>query len=50
MAAEGMHRELLVLELLRGAVVVLLVDAVVEDEVWVTMLGSVEGIGFPSLV
>lgn len=45
-----MHRELLVLELLRGAVVVLLVDAVVEDEVWVTMLGSVEGIGFPSLV
>lgn len=50
MAAEGMQRELLVLELLRGAVVVLLVDAVVEDEVWVTMLGSVEGIGFPSLV
>lgn len=45
-----MHRELVVLELLRVAVVVLLEEAVVEDEVWVTMLGSVEGMGLPSLV
>lgn len=45
-----MHRELVVLELLRVAVVVLLAAVVVEDEVWVAMLGSVEGMGFPSLV
>lgn len=40
------HRELLVL--LRVAVVVLLVEVMLE--VWATMLGSVEGMGFPSLV
>ena len=45
-----MDWELLVLELLKVAVVVLLAEAVVEDKVWVTMLGSVEGMGFPSLV
>lgn len=45
-----MHRELVALELLSVAVVVLLADVVVEDEVWVATLGSVEGMGFPSLV
>lgn len=44
----AIHRELL--ELFRVAEVVLLAETVAEDEVWVTMLGSVEGIGFPSLV
>lgn len=44
------HMELVVLELLRVAVVVLLWAVVVEDDVWVTILGSVEGMGFPSLV
>lgn len=45
---EAEHRALLVL--LRVAVVGLLVEVVLEDEVWATMLGSVEGMGFPSLV
>lgn len=45
---EAEHRELLVL--LSVAVVVLLVEVMLEDEVWATMLGSVEGMGFPSLV
>lgn len=44
------HRELEELELFRDAVVVLLGAAVVEDNVCVTILGSVEGMGFPSLV
>lgn len=40
-------------ELLRAAAVVLLPEAVEEEEeeqLWATMLGSVEGMGFPSLV
>lgn len=45
---EAEHRELLVL--LSVAVVVLLAEVMLEDEVWATMLGSVEGMGFPSLV
>lgn len=45
---EAEHKELLAL--LRVAVAALLVEVVLEDEVWATMLGSVEGMGFPSLV
>lgn len=45
---EAEHREPPVL--LRVAVVVLLVEVMLEDEDWATMLGSVEGMGFPSLV
>lgn len=49
-AEEATHRELVVLELLGVAVVVLLGAAVVEDDVCVTILGSVEGMGLPSFV
>lgn len=47
---EATHRELVVLELFRVAVVVLLRTAVVEEDVCVAMLGSVDGMGLPSLV
>lgn len=36
--------------LLRVAVVVLLVEVMLQEEVWATMLGSVEGMGLPSFV
>lgn len=44
------NEEVLLLELLRVEPSVLLGAAVVDEEVWVTTLGSVEGIGLPSLV
>lgn len=40
----------LLVELLMAALAVLLEAAVVDADVWVTTLGSVEGMGFPSFV